>query len=68
MNRKSDETLTSTTKTASSARPIILRVVPGGESQPKPLKSAGVASQTQRKRGLPTQREDNDDDPGPTAA
>jgi hypothetical protein len=68
MSRKSTETLTGTTQTTSRVRPSMLRIVPGGESRSKPLNSDGAISQTRRKPGLPTYRDDNNDDPGPTAA
>lgn len=68
MSRKSTETLTGTTQTTSRVRPSMLRIVPGGESRSNPLNSDGATSQTQRKPNLPTYRDDNDDDPAPTAA
>ena len=68
MSNKSPETRASTTEITVDGRPSILRVVPGGKSPPKSLKTDRAASPTRREPGPPTSGDDSDDDPGPTAA
>ena len=67
MNSESDERLTSKSET-SAARPTFLRLIRGDERLPRPTGSAEAADQMQRKQSLGPQWDDNDDDPGPTAA
>lgn len=70
MNSKSEETPTSTSKAPGSGRPssTILRLVPGGERQAGSAGSAEPIPHAQRKQEVRRHRDQDDDDPGPTAA
>jgi len=70
MSSKSDEKLTSSSESdeGSRLRPNVLRLVPRKERQQTLAASAQTEPQIHRRQSLRRHSDNNDDDPGPTAA
>ncbi len=68
MRSKSDEKLTRKPGTNPRPSPMILRLVTRGELQPKSMESAETPQRALTNQSLRSHWNDNDDDPGPSAA
>jgi hypothetical protein len=70
MSSKSDEKLSISPKAGETSRPsaTILRLVPPEERLPRGAVPTGRARQVLNKQSASRHSENNDDDPGPTAA
>jgi len=68
MNSKSDEKFTNKPSTNARPSPTVLRLATSRELQPRPMESAETPRHAQAKQIFWSRWNDNDDDPGPTAA